>query len=281
MKASWLLLFALPMLAQVGPVNPVRPPAPFPSVQNSNAGDSLCAAGKDATLFTDGILRTVTVTPGTDTTLPNSGTWTTTGGAGVGAAGTFTATAGNLATVTITSRGTGYTSNPTFVPSSGSIGTSATAFSSCANSADATSETVFATTTIIRAGTLAKTVLPVNAIFGLTSSAGSPPTLIIKMRLGSISGPIVYLASSNVSGASLTNHISGLYLKLSAPQAASAGSPVMAAISGQAFTGAMTNGVSTIGVSVATNAAQVIVFTATWGANTAGNNVWLYAISPY
>ena len=77
-----------------------------------------------------GILTAVAVTPGTDNSLPNSGTFTTTGGGGTGATGTFTASGGNLATVTLTTGGTGsgYTSNPTMVPNSGSLGTSTVQF---------------------------------------------------------------------------------------------------------------------------------------------------------
>jgi hypothetical protein len=85
-----------------------------------------------------GVLQNVWVTQGTDNSLPNSGTWTITGGgsgshgcSGAGANGTFTASGGNLKTVTILCGGTGYntaTSNPTFVPSSGSLGTSTVYF---------------------------------------------------------------------------------------------------------------------------------------------------------
>lgn len=78
-----------------------------------------------------GILTAVAVTPGTDSGLPNSGTFTTTGGGcSPGAAGTFTASGGNLLTVTLTTGGSGAgcTSNPTFVPNSGSLGTSTVRF---------------------------------------------------------------------------------------------------------------------------------------------------------
>jgi uncharacterized protein (TIGR03437 family) len=59
-------------------------------------------------------------------------TWTATGGGGSGATGTYTIQGSNLASVTMAVNGTGsgYTSNPTFVPQSGcgSIGTSTVAF---------------------------------------------------------------------------------------------------------------------------------------------------------
>jgi hypothetical protein len=77
-----------------------------------------------------GILTAVSVTPGIDSGLPNSGTFTTTGGGGTGATGTFTASGGNLVSVTLTTggAGSGYTSNPTMVPNSGTLGTSAVNF---------------------------------------------------------------------------------------------------------------------------------------------------------
>lgn len=75
-----------------------------------------------------GDLTGVTVTPGTDSGLPDTGTWTTTGGGGSGASGTFKASGGNLVSVTIVDGGSGYTSSPTFVPNSGSLGTSTVVF---------------------------------------------------------------------------------------------------------------------------------------------------------
>jgi len=88
-------------------------------------------------ILSSGILRSVTVTTGTDTSLPNSGSWITSGGGGTGATGTFTASGGNLATVTITTGGAGYASNPTLVPNSGSIGTSAISFAGDGGTCDA------------------------------------------------------------------------------------------------------------------------------------------------
>jgi hypothetical protein len=82
----------------------------------------------------NGILTAAVVATGTDSGLPNAGTWTTTGGGGTGASGTFTASGGNLLTVSVTNGGaggfggSGYTSNPVLVPSSGSIGTSTVSF---------------------------------------------------------------------------------------------------------------------------------------------------------
>jgi uncharacterized protein (TIGR03437 family) len=85
----------------------------------------------------EGILSHAAVTTGKDSlscgcSAASPCTWTATGGGGTGATGTYTISGGNLATVTIAINGTGsgYSSNPTFVPQSGcgSIGTSTVAF---------------------------------------------------------------------------------------------------------------------------------------------------------
>lgn len=52
-----------------------------------------------------------------------SGTWGTTGGGGSGATGTFTVAAGTIVSTTVTNHGSGYTSTPTIVALTGSLGT--------------------------------------------------------------------------------------------------------------------------------------------------------------
>jgi hypothetical protein len=85
-----------------------------------------------------------------------------------------------LATVTITANGSRYTSNPTFVPNSGTIGTSTTAFSSCSNTSNGDSYRSLASTASIP-------VLLVNNIYRIvfqfstwTTASGSP---FIQIRL--------------------------------------------------------------------------------------------------
>ena len=114
----------------------------------SNTADVVCAVGSDTTVFLSGYLNQVLVTPGTDNALPNTGTWTTTGGGSnaSGATGTFTASGGNLVSMTITNGGQRYTAQPTVVFSSGTRGTSTVAFSSCVNTTNASSLIPFQTT---------------------------------------------------------------------------------------------------------------------------------------
>jgi hypothetical protein len=95
--------------------------------------DCACALHADATVFATRTLAHAVVVTGTDTSLPSSGTFTTTGGGCSGVTGTFTASSGNLQTVTVVNGGLGCTGNPTFVPSSGTLGTSTVAFTSCGN----------------------------------------------------------------------------------------------------------------------------------------------------
>ena len=54
---------------------------------------------------------------------PASGTWATSGGGGAGATGTFTITGGIISAVTVTTRGSGYTSTPTITISTGALPT--------------------------------------------------------------------------------------------------------------------------------------------------------------
>lgn len=55
----------------------------------------------------------------------STGTWSTTGGGGTGATGTFTVASGAVTVTTVTTRGTGYTSTPTIVIDTGSLPTGA------------------------------------------------------------------------------------------------------------------------------------------------------------
>jgi hypothetical protein len=80
------------------------------------------------------------------------------------------------ATVTITNPGSGYTSNPTFVPNSGTIGTSTTAFSACENTSNATTMTAFSTSYTVAAGLLnvPNRTLRVTQLWQQITSASTP-----------------------------------------------------------------------------------------------------------
>lgn len=284
-----LATFAAAQAPLTGPiVGAIGAPAQFVSAQNAGT-DTVCAVGKDSTLFIDGTLKTVTVTPGTDTSLPASGTWTTTGGAGTGASGTFTATAGNLATVTIVLAGSGYTSNPTFVPNSGSIGTSTTAFSGCKNAANATAETAFQTTITLPAGTLGNTTIPVNLLFGWISSASAATITNFNFRLGATAGTggtAVYTSGSGyIPNNALTFATGPLSCRITAAGPAAASTPVLASCgyTNSGPTGVFRNSLGSIGslpVPVNATGNLVLTVTATYAAATAGNAMTLFSVAP-
>lgn len=257
-----------------------------PFVSSQNAGtDSICALAKDSSLFLDGSLKTVTVTPGTDVLLPASGTWTTTGGGGTGASGTFTASGGNLVSVTIAADGSGYTSNPTWVPSSGTKGTSAIAFSGCANSANATSETAFATSVTIPSGTLSALgagTIPFR-LAGLYVSGTGEPSLVLKIRLTNVSGTTIY-TSGTLAFASASYKATSYVCGLTFLGPAGSSVPEITSCPSTSFGGVfLANQLPVAGavtVSIPTNAPMVLVFTATFGAATTGNAFSVYSISP-
>ncbi len=254
-------------------------PTAFVSVQNVGT-DSICGKGADGTLFLDGSLKTVTVVTGVDIALPAAGTWTTMGGGGTGASGTFTAVGGNLTTVTIVSAGNSYTSNPTFVPSSGSIGTSTTAFSGCANSVNGTAETAFKSTVTVPVNTLANgsTVFKLGFIY---VGSGAPSSLFFKIRSASVSGTIIYTNSATISKAG-NSGTGTFHCVLTAIGAPSNSTPVIMSCVTQAFASPVTSNVTTGAYTVAlpTNTPIVFVVTATFGAATAGNALILYSVSP-
>lgn len=72
------------------------------------------------TTIRSGQVQSVSVTAGSGAT---AGTWGTTGGGGTGAGGTFTVSGGAITGFAVTNRGSGYTSAPTVVALTGSIGT--------------------------------------------------------------------------------------------------------------------------------------------------------------
>jgi hypothetical protein len=166
------------------------------------SNDTICGKGADAAFFGTGILGSAVVTGGSGGTLPNSGTWSTTGGAGTSAVGSFTASGGTLATVTITNGGSGYTSNPTFVPSSGSLGTGTVAFSSATNASDATSVTNYATAFSMGAGYLnvtGKELRILTKMQAWNSSAATNTTEALFLGTGAIYESAAITNSNNLT----------------------------------------------------------------------------------
>lgn len=265
-------------------VPPPTPGIPYTSAQNAGT-DSICAVGKDATLFLDGSLKTVTVTPGADVLLPNAGTWTTTGGAGTGASGTFVASGGNLVSVAIVATGSGYTSNPTWVPSSGTKGTSTIAFSGCANTANATSETAFATTVTIPANVLSDGTIPLNFGMGEIGTA-TVPTTVFKIRLGpgGTSATLALQTTATASAASSATYgTMVIACHATASAVASSATPVLTGCATPNFSPYFRNLLPVSGAfttAVNTTVAVPVTLTITFGAATAGNAFFVYSISP-
>lgn len=254
--------------------------APVATIMQSAAGisDVICAKGSDATVFLSGVLNAVTVTPGTDTSLPNSGTWTTTGGAGTGASGTFTASGGNLATVTMTNGGSGYTSNPTFVPNSGSIGTSTTAFSSCVNTSDGTSNTSFQLSWTQAAGYWSTGIVArVHFGFSMTTS-GAPPN--ISLGILEDAGPLIFQTRTvSAPTANATNWgFSGDFtlVALATNSLEIDPAPASPAFPGGSFTSVANSTAQP--ASITFSGQRVLHPRVAWSANTAGNAIWLHNI---
>lgn len=143
---------------------------------------------------------------------------------------------------------------------------------------DGTTTTAFSTTTTIPANMLTTNVtVPANLSLGVLGSA-TAAQLILSIKLGSTT---IYTGGQNVSANSANTAIQ-LSCQISAGAAASAATPLVTVCTGTS-SGVFRNQLitsTTKSIPVDTTIAQVLSVAVIYGANTAGNAVWLYSISP-
>lgn len=142
---------------------------------------------------------------------------------------------------------------------------------------DGTTTTAFASTVSIPAGTMSANTTAVNLTFGYVGTSGAP-SMIVSIKLGSA----VVFTSGNMAGNS--NTVGGIYCALTAGSAASATTPVIVGcVNTGTFTAINRNTLLTTAaksIAVDTTVAQTLTVTVIFGANTAGNALWLYGIAP-
>ncbi len=141
-----------------------------------------------------------------------------------------------------------------------------------------TTPQAFATTTPIPAGTLTTNVtVPVNLSFGYIGSS-SAATVVISIKLGS-----VVIFTSSTMQVNSANTATGMACNISATAVASTTTPITTTCSEASLSANQRNTLlSTTAKSVAvdTTISETISVTVVFSANTAGNALYLYSISP-
>lgn len=143
-----------------------------------------------------------------------------------------------------------------------------------------TTETAFTKSFTIPANFLiANKILRVTVGMHLTSD-GSPPTSILRIRAGGVSGTILYLGNTAAIAPSMTNRGFGSAFLIAGTAAPGASVAVLTEIFtmgttfGTAVQAFSANGVA-VTQNVATNGSLSLVLTLQYGANTAGNSMTL------
>lgn len=138
---------------------------------------------------------------------------------------------------------------------------------------DGTTETTFTTTVTVPGGVLSSGgSVPLNFQLN-TFTTATIPTLRISIKIG---GTAVFTSSAFTPGTSTLN----LSCRIVALAAASSTTPL---VGGCAYSGLATSTVisnTTKSIAVNTLVSNAVTITATYGAATLGNAVWLYYISP-
>lgn len=150
----------------------------------------------------------------------------------------------------------------------------------CNNSSDATSETAFASSVTIAAGTLSNTTVTHNIVFGVAAATSLSVTL--RIRLG---GTLIYQGATAATGSGTSAAgVSVFTCMTTAAGSAGAVTPIITSCTTGGYAGSTPRNtlLSATALSVTANTAvsQVLTVSAQYSANTAGNAIWLYAISP-
>ena len=144
--------------------------------------------------------------------------------------------------------------------------------------ATGTSQQSFATTYTLPANLfIASRVIRLTFVFGLTTS-GSPATTRFRLYLGGATGTVVYDSTAFTPGANLTGRSATFTCVVTGTAAAGASVPIITGCLGVGNPTTPWTIANTIAPnqSIATNAAQAITATMTYGSTTSGNtsNLW-------